>query len=461
MLHRPHDLVLRGGQLVSERTTTFADVYVTDGRIAVIAEPDAEPLPARSTVDARGLHVLPGVIDAHTHFRTFSKHSDNFAQMSRSAAFGGVTTVIAHIMGMNATQLRPLDRAATFLEEGSSGSALDYSFHLAIANEPHTLADIPEIVKLGITSFKMFMAYRARGMQIEDGLMLTSMQAIEDSGAMVMIHAEAGDLADQLEQDYRGRNSIHALAESRPPWIEAEAIRRALVIAKRAGAVPYFVHVSAADGLLEIASARAEGQRMFVETCPQYLNLSIDDFVRLGPLAKIAPPLRGQDDVEALAQAAISGVVQVVASDHSPYTREDKQLDDLWAVPMGAPGTETLITATWRALRSRGASISDLVRVLCAEPSRIFGLSDRKGSLEVGKDADFTLVDLDSETVIDGARQHNTSGYSPYDGLRSPLRVHSTYLRGEALLREGRLMQENAGLFLRRSAVAQREVLQA
>jgi D-hydantoinase len=456
---RPYDLVIRGGRIVGEHGTMLADVYVSEGAIGAIVEPGNAPLPARATADARGLHVLPGVIDAHTHFRTFSKHSDDFAQMARSAAFGGVTTVIAHIMGMNASPLRPLDRATTFLEEAQAGSAVDYAFHLAIANEPHTLEDIAGIVKLGINSFKMFMAYRARGMQIDDGLMLASMEAIRDAGGMVMVHAEAGDLADQLEHDFRDQNTVLALADSRPTWIEAEATRRALVIAERAGTTPYFVHVSAADALLEITNARAEGQQVLVETCPQYLNLSVDDFVRLGPLAKIAPPLRGSEHVDAMLRAAVSGVVQVIASDHSPYTRADKQLDDLWAVPMGAPGTETLLPATWFALQAQGASISDLVRVLCAEPARVFGLSDRKGTIEVGKDADFTLVDLDAETIIDGDAQHNTSGYSPYDGLHSPLRTVSTYLRGAALLKDGALAAEDGGRFLPRGTAAKREVL--
>jgi D-hydantoinase len=451
----PFDLAIRGGLLVGERSIRPADIYVTDGVIAAITEPGTEPMAALDVVDARGLHVLPGIIDAHTHFRTFSKHSDNFAQMARSAAYGGVTTVIAHIMGMTATELRPLDRALTFLDEARAGSAVDYAFHLAIANEPHTLEDIPEIARLGISSFKMFMAYRARGMQIDDGRMLAAMEAIRDVGGMVMIHAEAGDLADQLEQGFRDQNTVVALAKSRPTWIEAEATRRALVVADRAGTTPYFVHVSAADALMEIASARALGQKVLVETCPQYLNLSVDDFVRLGTLAKIAPPLRGQEHVDAMVSAALSGVVQVIASDHSPYTREEKQLDDFWAVPMGAPGTETLVPSTWRALRAQGADITDLVRMLSAEPARIFGIADRKGSIEVGKDADITIVDLDGEMVIDGGAQHNSSGYSAYDGLTSPLRMHSTYLRGGALLRGGVLAAENRGAFLARGPVAE------
>lgn len=453
-----YDTALRGGVVVDAASARPADVYVKDGRIAAILEQNQPPLRAAREFDMTGLHVLPGVLDAHTHFRTFSKHSDNFFEMARSAAYGGVTTVLGHIMGMNATELRPRDRVATFVEEAQQGSPLDYGFHVAIANEPHTLDDIPEIAEMGVNSFKMFMAYRARGMQIDDGMMLASMQAIEGIGGQVMIHAEAGDLADQLEQAFVGRNTVRALAESRPPWVEAEATRRALVIAERAEATPYFVHVSCTESLVEIADARARGQRVLMETCPQYLNLTVHDFERIGPLAKIAPPLRDVGDIDALVESVLNGTVDVVASDHSPYRVVDKDLDDVWAVPYGAPGTETLIPATWSAIRARGGSISDLVRVLCTDPASIFGLAGRKGSIAVGLDADFTIVDLDGETVVDGSAQHNTSGYSPYDGLRSPLSVHSTFLRGRPLLADGALLSEDSGEFLRRGVAANKEV---
>jgi dihydropyrimidinase len=447
-----YDLAIRGGTVVSEHAAIAADIYVSDGRVAALADPGVTSLPARSEINVRGLHVLPGVIDAHVHFRTLSRHSDNFQQMAHSAAHGGVTTVIAHIMGMNASDLRPGERAAKFIDEAGQGASTDYGFHLAIADEPGTLEDIPEISKLGVNSFKMFMAYRARGMQIDDGTMLAAMEVIHDAGGTVMVHAEAGDLADRLELERKTEQTVHALAQSRPPWIEAEATRRALVIAEKAGCGIYFVHVSCTEALRQIALARSHGQLVTAETCPQYLNLSVKDFVRLGGLAKIAPPLRGVNDNTALVSAALAGDVQVVASDHSPYTAADKQLDDLWAVPMGAPGTETLITATWRALHAGGGDISQLVRVLCAEPARTFGLYPAKGVIAVASDADFTIVDLGADTVIDGGQQHNTSGYSLYDGMVAPIRVKASYLRGEPLLSDGALKHENLGQFIRRGA---------
>lgn len=447
------DLVIRNGTVVHENGTVVQDVYVRDGSIAALSSPTSH-FSAEAEIDASGLHVLPGIIDAHTHFRTFSKHSDDFASMSRSAAHGGVTTVIAHIMGMNVTENSPAERVAHFIAEAAGGgSSTDYGFHVAITDESGTIGDIAEIAGMGVNSYKMFMAYRARKMQVDDGMMLSAMEAIRLVGGTVMVHAEAGDLADKLEHDAQEsleEQDAELLADSRPPWIEGEATRRAIVIASKAGCPVYFVHVSCRDALDAIGDARRRGQRIYTETCPQYLNLTVDDFVRLGGLAKIAPPLRAPLDRTSLVAAAAAGDVQVVASDHSPYTVEDKDLSDLWAVPMGAPGTETLLSMTWRALAADGAPISLLARVLSAEPARIFGLYPRKGTLSVGSDADITVVDLHRRTTVRGSEQHNTSGYSIYDGLDAPLSVVASFLRGAPLLQDGTLVDAKMGRFIAR-----------
>jgi dihydropyrimidinase len=449
----PYDLAVQNGTVVNEHGAARLDVYVRAGKIAVLAEP-TEQWPARSVVDATGLHVLPGIIDAHTHFRTFTKHSDAFADMSRSAAYGGVTTVIAFIMGMNATELRPRERVAHFLEETSAGAPTDFAFHAAIADEPGTLEDIPVLAQMGVNSFKMFMAYRARRMMVDDGFMWRAMHTIQAAGGTVMVHAEAGDVCDALEVELQaapnGRDA-GSVAASRPPWVEAEATRRALALAEKAGCAVYFVHVSTDEAMGVIRLARARGQHIFAETCPQYLNLTVEDFARLGGLAKIAPPLRSESDQAALLRTTLRGEINVIGSDHAPYTVADKQ-GDLWAAPFGAPGTETLLAMTYRALAAAGGDVCALARLLAAEPARIFGLYPRKGLIAVGSDADLTLVDFAAETVVDGSAQHNTSGYSPYDGLATPLRVVGSFLRGQPLLRDGALVATQLGRFLPRGA---------
>jgi len=447
------DLAILGGDVVSETEIIPADIYVREGRVAGLTERGLR-LPAKVTSDATGLHVLPGVLDVHAHFRWFSPHSDTFAQMSRSAAFGGVTTVIGHLMGMNTSSLRPRDRVERMLGEAEGNATTDYSFHLGLADEDHALSDIERIVSMGITSFKMFMAYRSRKIMVDDLFMLQALRRLRAEGALPLIHAELGDAADELEAEIRGheRNpGPAALARSRPPWIEAEAVRRALTLARAAGSDCYFVHLSTADSVNHVVEARSQGQVAFAETCPQYLNLTTEDFVRAGNVAKIAPPLRSEEHRNGLLQAVKGGRVNVVGSDHSPHTVADKQGGDLWAVPWGAPGTETLLPMTWRALQSVGLDLTAVARLLAAEPARIFGLYPRKGTIAVGSDADFTIVDTSATTTIASSQQHSSAGYSLYDRIKCPMRLTGTFLRGRPLLVNGELRDDRDGRFLARS----------
>lgn len=446
-----YDLGLVGGIVVDEAGMYAADVYVKDARVEALVNPGAT-LPSDQVIDASGLHILPGLIDSHTHFRTFSKHCDAFSDMARSAAHGGITTVIAHVMGMNATDRGLLERVEHFLGEIEGTAATDYALHAGLADERGALDEIPSVIQLGVTSFKMFMAYRARGLMVTDGFMLQAMRRIHAAGGVAMIHAEAGDVADALELDLKqsAEDDLEAVAASRPPWVEAEATRRALVLAERAGCSPYFVHVSSPEAMAEILAARASGQRVYAETCPQYLNLHHGDFIRLQGKAKVAPPLRDDARRARMLEAALTGSIDVIGSDHAPYRAEDKA-GDLWAAPMGAPGTETLAVMTARALGSDvGPDLTALVRLVSAQPARIFGLYPRKGAIMVGSDADFTLVDTASGSTVDGEKQHNLSGYSVYDGLSSPIRIVASFLRGQPLLTDSGLSTESGGSFLAR-----------
>lgn len=446
------DLAITGGTVVAETGARPGDLYVRDGRIVAITEP-GQGLGSRAMFDATGLHILPGLIDAHAHFRSFTKHRDAFADTSRSAAYGGVTTIIGHLMGMGASPFRPRDRVAHVMEEAARGASTDYSFHVGLADEPYALEDIEAIIDLGLPSFKMFMAYRARGIMVDDRFMLRAMAVVAAGGALPLVHAEAGDVADHLEGRIREAGTPvgpAALAASRPSWVEAEATRRALALARAAGSDAYFVHVSSPDAVEAIRAAPAGDAAIYAETCPQYLTLTIDDFARIGGLAKIAPPLRSEAERGQLLRKVAQGDLQVIASDHSPYSVADKT-GDLWAIPFGAPGTETLLTMTWRALRAAGLEVTDLSRLLATAPARIFGLYPLKGVIAVGSDADLTIVDLAGTTVIDGHAQHNTSGYSMYDGMTSPLRLVATFLRGRSLLRDGAVAPRAHGKFLSRS----------
>jgi D-hydantoinase len=448
----PFDLVLRGGTLVHEDGEENVDLYVREGKVAALVDTPST-FAAADEIDARGLHLLPGIIDAHTHFKTFSRHCDSFDSMTTSAAHGGVTTVIAHVMGMNASDLGLRQRVERFLGEAQSSAFTDFSLHAGLADEANALDDIPAVVEMGIRSFKLFMAYRGRGLMSDDGFFLAALREVSRFGALPLVHAELGDVADRLEAELRLAHpepTPSVVAETRPSWIETEAVRRAIKLAAIASSKLYVVHVSHPDTLQVITAARARGQTVYGETCPQYMTLSLRDYARLGGPAKIAPPLRDRGATREMARQAVAGAIDIVASDHAPYTLSDKTID-LWDCPVGAPGTETLLALAWRALKACGGQPSTLVRLIGANPARVFGLYPRKGCLKVGSDADITLVDFSQSVTIDGSAQHNSSGYSVYDGMTSPLQVVGTILRGTRLLWNGVLSDTPAGILVSRS----------
>lgn len=457
------DLVIEGGTVVDEQSERALNVYVRNGSIAAITEPH-ERLTARQSLDARGLSVLPGMIDAHTHFRTWSKHSDTFGEMSDAAAVGGITTVAGFVMGMNAEGTTLASRVRECLADASSTSPIDFAFHAAIADERHTLDELSEMVELGITSFKMFMINRARRMMVDDGFLLDAMKHISQLGGMPMVHAELEDLSKALAaeaHDNPALSQVQRFVAARPTWLEAEATRRAIQIAHQADVPLYVVHVTCEEALNEIRRARQQGLTVFAETCPQYLSLTDDEMERQGGLVKVAPPLRSEHDRRALVDAVLSGEINVVSSDHAPYTREVKtdSATDFLDIPVGMPGTQTLVGVTWKVLSEAGGGPRDLVRVLAANPSRIFGLTG-KGRIEVGADADITLVNFDDSTTVSAAELHGTAGYSAYEGWRLPLRIVETLQRGQSVLKNDRLRANQVGRFIARTPSGGAEVRQ-
>ncbi|MFE0156539.1 dihydroorotase family protein [Nonomuraea sp. NPDC059007] len=439
---------------MTDGRTEAADVYVVAGKIAALMAPGST-LDARTSVDADGQHVLPGIVDAHTHFRTWSGHSDTLEQMLESAAYGGVTTAIGFVMGMNAPGTDLLHRVQEFGGGSNRTVPIDYALHAAIADEPQTISQLGDVTELGVNTFKMFMINRARKMMVDDAFLFRAMTQISALGGLAMVHAELEDVTCALIEQNAGRTDVDEVRRfslNRPEWAEAEATRRALLIAERAECPVYVVHVTSERALDEIKLARARGQEVYAETCPQYLTLTEDDARRLGGLAKVAPPLRSARDARVLMDAVLSGEINVVSSDHAPYTRATKTdpATPYADIPVGMPGTETLLPLMWSLLASRGASVVDLIRVTTSNPASIFGLPG-KGTLSVGADADITIVDLEHPSTINGDNQHTTAGYSAYHGRSVPLTVKSTFVRGVPVLADGVLVNDDRGRFLRRT----------
>ncbi|MBI4280456.1 MAG: dihydropyrimidinase [Armatimonadetes bacterium] len=436
------DLIIRGGMVVTGGAVVEADVVVQDGVIAGVGRPGTAPA-AREVVDASGKHVIPGAIDAHFHFKTFSLHDDTLESAIRSAAHGGITTVVGFIRGREGMTAR--QTVDHFKAEGEK-AVVDFAFHLNLGPHDDFAAHIADGLERGITSFKMFMAYARRGFMLDDGLLYRAMRGVAAAGGLAMVHAENGSIIDRLEDEFAeaGRRSPVDFSHTRPAFAEVEAIRRAIQLAEAAGCPLYVVHVSTAGGCAAVAEARARGLPITGETCPQYLTLDDGAMARFGSLAKIAPPLRAVADRHALWQGLTRGDLSTVGSDHSPYRRTAKEASaDIFEVPFGAPGTETLLPVLYsEGVLRRGLSPAWLARVISENPARVFGLYPRKGIIAPGADADLVILDPSVRWTVRAADLHSVSDYTLFEGMALLGRPVDSWVRGQRVLRGGEFIAE-------------------
>lgn len=438
----PFDLVITDGDVVTPDGVRRCDVAVRGETIAALGTGLAAR--ARRTLEAGGRIVLPGVIDAHVHCRTWTDHSDAIGDSHRSAAYGGVTTVLTQIRA--AADMSPVDGIRHFIDEGERTSVLDFGLHTILRPEHDLDAAIPGVVALGSPSVKFFLAYKDTGIMTPDARLLHGFGLARDAGALVMVHAEDGELINRLVADARaaGRIAIGDFAAAQPPSAEDLGTAKAITYAVAMGTPLYVLHMTTAGSVRALREARATGHRVWGESCPKYLTLTDADLVAKGPLAKVGPPLRQPADHEALWAGIGDGTVSVVASDHAPRDRERlTTTDDIFAEPYGAPGTETLLPVVYdEMVVRRGHALTELAAVLSTNPAKIYGLYPRKGVLAVGSDADIVVVDPRERTVIRAAGQHTTATYSLYEGREVAGRPTHSFLRGRPLLAGGTLAQE-------------------
>lgn len=454
---RTPDLALRGCRVVTGSGVTEATVLVAGEKISAVCAPDAD-MPAARTIDVTGRYLLPGAIDPHVHFKIFNSMVDDFETASVSAAHGGVTTMIPFVGGDEGMSVgEGIDH---FIAEGSARSVIDFAMHCRLRPSPALIEQIPDAVRRGVTSVKMFQAYRKRGMLFTDDLLLRGMQLAAAAGAVAMVHAENGHIIDLLEDQLiaRGQTGPEHYLASRPHTAEAEAVSRAIRLAELARCPLYVVHLSTAAGAHEVAAARARGQAVFGETCPQYLLLTDEEMPRQKGLAKIAPPLRWASDREALWQALACGSVQTVGSDHAPFTVADKAVGEsnIFDAGFGMPGIETLAPLIISAaLGSARLSLPQVAQMLSENAARIFGLYPRKGIIQAGADADILVVDPAATATLSARNLHSRAGYTCFEGMPLTGRIAMTLLRGEILVQDGQLRQKPGyGRFVARSPAA-------
>ncbi len=467
---QPHDVVVRGGTVVTPGGRHRLDLGIRDGRVAAISEDGSlagagslagGPAGGPEVIDARGKLVLPGLIDVHTHFGLTSGDiatSDDFYSGSVAAACGGVTTFIDF-----ATPEPGQSVSAALAERlrAASRSVIDYSFH-GVLIEPPAVEEVGALMEQGLTSFKLYMAYKARRLMAGDATLARALAAAGKRGGLAGVHAEDSDLVDETTAGLvrAGKTAMPFFAAGRPPEAERAAIARACRMAEDAGAPLYIFHLSTAAGLDEIRRARARGVRVWAETCPHYLTFTDDVYGRAdGYKFVINPPLRKREDVEALWAGLAGREVQVVSSDHCPFPLAGKARGaaSFLEAPAGIGGTELILTVLLSEGVAKGRlSLERVVQVTSSDPARLFGLYPRKGHVGPGADADFVIVDPEAEWTIAPGELHSLGDHTPYEGLRAHGRVVLTMSHGRVIYRDGEFVgQAGAGRFLKRGPTRQ------
>lgn len=437
----PADLFLQNARVVTAEGEFSGGVAVTDGVISHVVAGN-ERVEAIRYLDLAGKLLLPGLIDSHVHLNDPGReHWETYRAGTSAAAAGGVTTVLD--MPLNSypptTNVAELKRKRAV---AAGESIVDYGHWGGLID--NNLADVPGLCAEGVIGLKGFMISSEEYPRVDDDLIWAGLNLAKAHDNLVGIHAENDSIINFLTRQLQeaGRKDLAAWPESRPAFQEQEAIDRILYWAQVTGGRLHIVHVSTAAGVEAAARARRNGVKVTVETCPHYLLLDLEDYIHIGPRAKVGPPLRSRAEVEDLWETVHLGLVDTIGSDHSPSTLQDKEVGytDIWQAWGGISGIQTMLPALLTAgVHRRGLRLPDLVRMVCTNPARIFGLYPRKGTIRPGSDADLVVVDPDQIWILQDRDLLYENQHSAYTGYEFKGRVISTFLRGVEIYGEGQV----------------------
>ena len=451
-------ILIRNARVITASDDYHADIYIEGERIQAIGE--GLNVRASQSIDATGKVVFPGGIDPHVHLDmpfmgTYS--SDSYETGTRAALHGGTTMVIDFILQ---TQGKSLHHALEAWRGRSDGNCYgDYSFHMAVTDfNEDTRKEVGQLIEEeGITSFKTFMAYKG-ALMIDDGQMVGLMQEVKERGGMVTVHATNGDMIDGLIAKHRAEGKLSPLYHwlSQPEVTESEASGRFVDMAHYTGVPAYIVHLTCEGALNQVREATYRNQKVFVETCIQYLLLDASLYEKDPEGAKwvMSPPLRQKKDQEALWAGLNQGLVQIVATDHCPFKWEQKLMgkDDFSKIPNGHPAIEHRMELLWSEGVEKGRiSANKYVEVTSTNPAKIFGMYPKKGCIAVGSDADLVVFDPAQEHILSAATHHMNVDYSGYEGWKVKGKCEAVILRGKVAIDKGEVgIDKGYGQFVKR-----------
>lgn len=458
------DHVVKNGTLVYANEMVQANIYIKDGLISAVTKDELKGTADQET-DAEGCYVLPGLIDVHIHSRDpGATYKEDFFHSTRAAAAGGITTVFE----MPNTSI-PVNNVENFHKQVNhlkSKAHVDFALW-GICLGRLNLDDIQALSEAGVIAFKFFWGYAVHketyqliynykpGMKdvippFHDGEVYDIFREVAKTGKLLAIHAENNDLVQHLTKQVEesGLKDYDTLLKGRPNLAELTTVQTGIAFAKNAGTRLHILHVSTKEATELVKLTQAEGYPITAETCPHYLYLTNEDFESIGTQMKVYPPVKYKADQQKLWEGLREQVISLVCSDHAPHTEEEKE-GDLWSIPAGMCGVETLAPLMIHAVNEGKITLKQLAQLLSENPAKLFGIYPKKGSLQVGTDADLTIIDLNKKHVIKRENLHSKGRVTAYDGFKIKGVPVATIVRGKTIMKDGKIVSEPNGRLVR------------